>query len=104
MVELSHRLYGMLTTSRSRQEVAGLFAERGWSTRKCSWDDYEVECLVAELVVESENPMLLHGPVADAVTVGAEVAAVLQAASIACSVEGYDETGKMIASFTQMKE
>jgi hypothetical protein len=58
--------FAALWTSLSRRRVARLFARLGWSVRKCSWTDYEVCSPFAELVIEAESPILLHGPVADA--------------------------------------
>ena len=54
-------LFGELDTTWPKERVAGLFAPFGWEVRKCSWTDYEVYCDFAELVIEGENPILIHG-------------------------------------------
>jgi hypothetical protein len=57
--------YSSLHTSLSREQVAGLYGAIGWRVRKCSWVDYEVISDWADLVIEAERPILMHGPVAD---------------------------------------
>lgn len=56
--------YCSLSTTLSKAQVADLYRGLGWTVRKSSWSDYEVICPFAELVIEADNPVLLHGPMA----------------------------------------
>jgi hypothetical protein len=98
MDDLRHSLHATLVTTRSRQEIARLFAEQGLSARKCGWDEYEVRRADADLVIEADDPILLHGAVADARRDAAAIAAILCAAEILFAIETYDEGGTMILS------
>jgi hypothetical protein len=89
-------LFGSLQTALSRERVAGLFASFGWEARKCSWTDYEVVCDFAELVIESENPILIHGPVADLLANLPRIIEPLARAGVAYSLECYDENRGLI--------
>jgi hypothetical protein len=67
--------FSSLHTSLSKKQVARLYGALGWHVRKCSWVDYEVVSDWAELVIEAESPMLMHGSVADLPGRGEELAA-----------------------------
>lgn len=73
----------------SREQVARLYGVLGWKVRKCSWVDYEVISDWAELVIEAEAPILMHGPVADLSTRAEELVAPLRAAGITFTAECY---------------
>jgi hypothetical protein len=81
--------FSSLHTSLSREQVAGLYAARGWQVRKCSWVDYEVVSDWAELVIEAESPILMHGPVADVVARAEDLVAPLRAAGVSFTAECY---------------
>ncbi len=85
----SSNFFGSLHTSLSRAQVAGLYGARGWQVRKCSWVDYEVISDWAELVIEAESPVLMHGPVADLPARAEELVAPLRAAGVAFAAECY---------------
>ena len=57
--------FSALHTCLSREQVAGLYGALGWQVRKCSWVDYEITSDWAELVIEAESPILMHGPEPD---------------------------------------
>jgi hypothetical protein len=61
----SSNFFSSLHTTLSRKQVAWLYGALGWRVRKCWWVDYEVISDWAELVIEAESPILMHGPVAD---------------------------------------
>jgi hypothetical protein len=81
--------FSALDTTLSREQVAGLYGKLGWQVRKCSWVDYEVISDWAELVIESESPILMHGPVADLLARAEELVAPLRAAGVAFTAECY---------------
>lgn len=81
--------YSSLYTALTREEVAGLYGALGWRVRKCSWVDYEVMCNWAELVIESDGPILMHGPVADLPARAEELVAPLRMAGIEFTAECY---------------
>jgi hypothetical protein len=89
-------LFGSLQTSLSREQVARLFAPFGWEIRRCGWTDYEVHCDFAELVIEGENPVLIHGPVADLLANLPRIIEPLAVAGVPFSLECYDANRELI--------
>jgi hypothetical protein len=85
----SSNFFSALDTALSREQVAGLYGAVGWRVRKGSWVDYEVLTDWAELVIESESPILMHGPVADLPARAEELVAPLRAACVAFTAECY---------------
>jgi len=81
--------FSSLHTSLSREQVAQLYGALGWEVRKCSWVDYEVITDWAELVIEAERPILMHGPVADLPARAEELVAPLRAAGVSFTAECY---------------
>lgn len=82
-------LYGTVRTSLTKAELAAVFAAHGWRTRKCSWIDYELRSTFGELILEADDPLLLHGPVADVLANAPRIADVLRAAHASFSLECY---------------
>ena len=85
----SSNFYSSLHTTLSREQVAGLYESLGWNVRKCSWVDYEVVSDWAELVIEAESPILMHGLVADLLARIGELVNPLRAAGVAFEAECY---------------
>jgi len=81
--------FSSLNTTFSREQVAALYEAIGWRVRKCSWAEYEVQCDWAELIIESESPILMHGPVADMGARAEELISPLRAAGISFTAECY---------------
>jgi hypothetical protein len=81
--------FSSLHTALSRKQVAGLYGAIGWRVRKCSWVDYEIISDWAELVIEAQGPILMHGPVADLPARAEELVAPLRAAGVAFTAECY---------------
>ena len=81
--------YGSLDTCLTKAQIADLYLALGWEVRMCSWEDYEVESDWAELVIEAESPILMHGAVADIPFRAQELVAPLRAAGISFSAEFY---------------
>lgn len=91
MLELpnSSNFFSSLRTAMSKEHVARLYGALGWQVRKCSWVDYEVISDWAELVIEAEDPILMHGSVVDLATRAEELVAPLRAAGIDFTAECY---------------
>jgi hypothetical protein len=85
-----------LDTRMSRRRVAQLYRARGWGVRKCAWYDYEITCPWAELTIEAQSPIFIHGSVADVLERADELLAPLQAASVDYVAECYDADGTML--------
>jgi hypothetical protein len=85
----SSNFFSSLDTTMSREQVAGLYGDLGWRIRKCSQMDFEVISDWAELVIEAESPILMHGPVADLQARAEELVAPLRDAGVAFSAECY---------------
>ena len=99
---LPHHIYMSLWTDLTRAEIAAVFSASGWSTRKCSWTDYEVEWEDrAELVIESEKPVLVHGPLANASEMVPAIRKILDGVHIPYSFEAYDERDEIVTSVTE---
>jgi hypothetical protein len=88
--------YSSLHTSLSRKQVAALYEALGWQVDKCSWTDYEVFGPWCELIIESEFPILMHGPVADVVAHADELVAPLRVAGVSFIAECYGPDGKLL--------
>lgn len=81
--------FSSLHTALSREQVAGLYGALGWQIRKCSFEDYEVISDWAELVIESERPIIMHGPVAGLQSRAEELVVPLRAAGVSFTAECY---------------
>jgi hypothetical protein len=85
----SSNFFSALDTTLSREEVARLYGSLGWRVRKCTWVDYEVLSDWAELVIESESPILMHGLIADLPARAEELVAPLRVAGVGFTAECY---------------
>lgn len=92
----SDNLYGTLSTRLSKTEVAVLFRRSGWCVRRTSFSDYEVWCDWAELVIEGEEQILIHGGVRSVETRLKEIGAILTDCEGKYSLEAYDENGFLL--------
>jgi hypothetical protein len=96
VIPKTSNFFASLHTASSRRLVVGLFLPPTWSVRKCSWTDSEVTSPFAELVVEAESPILIHGPVADVESNIDQILAPLRAAGVEYAAECYDAGGEML--------
>jgi hypothetical protein len=98
MVELPDRsnFFGPVDTGLQPESVARLFVPPVWRVRKCSWTDFMADSDFAEVVIESSNPVRVHGPVADVAVNGRRVVEPLAAAGLSGSFECYDDAGEPI--------
>lgn len=88
--------YCSVHTQQKPKELARLFAPPDWRVRKCSWKDYEAKSVFAEIVIESTDPVLIHGPVANVEVNCAKIAELLAAAGLSGTFECYDESGLLM--------
>ena len=91
--------HSSLHTTLPRSRVAELFRSLGFEVRKCGWVDFEIWSDWAELVIESEKPILMHGPVADVLANAEKLLARLREAEIEYFGECYDENGALLQEF-----
>ena len=96
MVPESANFFISLHTTRSRSRVARLFGPPTWSVRKCGWDDYEIASSFAELIIEAESPVLMHGVVADVETNADQILAPLRTAGLTFTAECYGTGGELL--------
>ena len=85
-----------LHTAQPRDAVAGWFGAAGWRVRTAGQAEVEVAVPWAELVLEGDAPLLLHGPVADVEARMDAVLAVLRRDGVAFVAEGYDTEGGLL--------
>jgi hypothetical protein len=93
-------LHCALRTTLSKDAIAALYGMRGWQVRKCAWTDYEVRCGWAELVIDAESPVLMHGLVADVLAHMDEILEPLRTASIPFVAECYDMDMTLLKEFS----
>lgn len=79
--------FSMIGAGFDRQQIAELYREAGWRVRKCSWTDYEIESDWAELILEGESPVLLHGSVSDLPSRAEELLAPLRINGVAFATD-----------------
>lgn len=98
MAELPDRtnFYSSIRTGAQPDAIARLFVAPVWHVRTCSWTGFEAVSAFAELVIESSNPVLVHGPVADVTVNGPRVIEPLVAGGLSGSFECYDDAGSLI--------
>ena len=88
--------FGSIHTRLAPEDVARLFAPRGWAVRKCSRTDYRLVSGFAELVIEFGDPVLIHGPVADVSANCHRVVEPLAAAGLSGTFECYDDADVLL--------
>jgi hypothetical protein len=102
MAEIPDRanFYGTVEADLQPKDVARLFLPPIWNIRKCSWTDFEATSGFAEIVIESSNPVLIHGPVVDVSMNSLRIIEPLTAAGLFGTFECYDEFGVLILEKT----
>lgn len=98
MAELPNQtnLYISVRTDLPAEAIACLFTPPVWRVRKCSSTAFEALSDFAEVVIESSNPVLVHGPVADVTVNDQRVVEPLVVAGLSGSFECYDEADALI--------
>jgi hypothetical protein len=82
-----------------RRRVAQLYQRLGWEVRKSGWTEYEMRSSVAELEVQAESPVLLHGLVWGDLDTVESVLAPLREARAVFEGECYDGSGKLLKEY-----
>jgi hypothetical protein len=85
--------FSSLFTTLSRRKVADLFAAIGFDVRKSGWYDFELFSPWAELVIEAEAPILMHGSVSDVLIHAETLLDCLRGAEVSFDAECYDPDG-----------
>ena len=82
----------------NRRRVARLFRRLGWEVRKSGWAEYEMRSAIAELEVQAESPVLLHGTARDLDAVECVVASLREGGAVFTG-ECYGEAGKLLREY-----
>jgi hypothetical protein len=88
--------FATLTTALTKPQIAAHFHAVGWAVRHCAREDLELRCAWAELVLDGDTDLLLHGPVAEVEQRAPEIIALLVSAQIAVQAEWYDAEGRVV--------
>jgi hypothetical protein len=91
--------HSALDTNLSRQQIAELFRPLATRIRKRGWEEFEVFCPWAELIIEAESPILMHGTVANVLVNTERILLLLREAGVAYSAECYGESGKLLQEY-----
>jgi len=94
-------LYATLHGSLTAPQVVELFVASGWSTRKSGRDSHELRSNQGELVLEAQDPLLLHGALTNVLENAPRVADVLRQADIKFALECYGPNGELLAEISQ---
>ena len=78
----------MVKTTDTPAKIARVFRSAGWQMRKAGWYEYECSSAIAEVEIESSNPVLVHGSAADGAFEA--ITALLRAAKLPYTAEVYD--------------
>jgi hypothetical protein len=87
--------YCSVHTQKGPGEIARVFVP-DWRVRNCSWTDYEAQSDFAEVVIESSDPVLVHGPVSNVLVNSLRIIELLAAAGLSGTFECYDESDALI--------
>jgi hypothetical protein len=82
-----------------RRGVARVCERLGWEVRRSGWAEYEMRSPVAELEVQAESPVLLHGSVLGNLDIVESVLAPLREAGAVFEGECYDANGKQLRDY-----
>lgn len=94
-----NNLYGDILMVDSKTQLAEKFYQIGWSVRKASWTDYEIQCEWAELIIESDDTSPLVSGVIDPVMLQ-RLAQLLTDFQIRYKLELYDEKNTILEMVT----
>ncbi len=104
MIPEFSNVYGLLSTRRSKDWITSCFKKAGWSMRKCTWTDYEIDSDYAELIIEGDETILMHGAIADFDSNASSVVAILEENGIGYSIEHYDQAGNLLKILTNIPD
>ncbi len=98
-MNLDCKIRSVLDTDLLQIEVAELFRSVGWEVRKWSWTGYEIRCDWAQLYLDGEGEILMHGPITDPLTHSQELFATLEQAGIKYWGEFYGADSELLQEF-----
>lgn len=91
-------LYG--TFEGKKENLASAFVAKGWLSRKCTWEDYEVENKWSELIIEGTEPgCLLNGFVINTIENIKQIINILDNTVSTWTLEIYDNHGVLLQKF-----
>jgi len=96
--------FGSLDTHLSRRRIAGLYRRLGWKVRKCGWSEPEIRSPFAELIIEADSPILIHGSVANVIAYAEAILAPLRQAGVSYTAECYGDDGALLSEFQSIVE
>lgn len=99
MAELDCSIRSVLDTDLSQQQVAELFRPFGWTIRKWSWTGYEIRCIWAELYLDGEGEILMHGPIAEPLAHAEELFTPLRRGGVKYWGEFYGPDTELLGEF-----
>jgi hypothetical protein len=88
--------FASLATELSKEEIARLYGSCDWAVRRCALVDFEIRCPWAELIIDGQSPILLHGPVAQVLLNVEAILAPLRAAGVSYTAECYGEAEELL--------
>jgi hypothetical protein len=91
---------GTIETDLPNGQVAALFAAEGWTVGRIAFEDYELDCKFARLVIESSRPTRIRGAVADLVENALRIADMLRRAGLRFTLECYSPGGETLTTLT----
>ncbi len=99
MAELDCKIHSVLNTDLSQQQVADLFRTHGWKISKWSWTGHEIQSPWAELYLDGEGEILMHGPIAEPIAHAEELFAPLRLAGVRYWGEFYGADNELLQEF-----
>ena len=88
--------HSSLRTALSNEQVADLYGALGWRIRRCGWSEYEVSGPWAQLIIEADAPILMHGFLVDVLVHVDELLSPLGGAGVAFTAECYGPAGELL--------
>jgi hypothetical protein len=100
VARLDYSVYSVLDTALSLEQIADLFGSLGWWIRKWSWTGHEMRCPWAELYLDGEGEILMHGPIADPLIHAEELFTPLRSAGVRFWGEFYGPKSELLQEFS----
>ncbi|SDS98830.1 hypothetical protein SAMN05216271_3284 [Halopseudomonas sabulinigri] len=88
--------YSGLVTDLKKSAVAELFNNKGWTCRKCAWDDYELKNEFSDFVIEGNDEILMNGIINKYDESMSKIIEVLESNYIQYSIEVYGDDGALL--------
>jgi hypothetical protein len=98
--KLDCNIHSVLDTSLTQRQVAELFLAHGWTVHKSSWTDHYILCSWAELYLDGEGEILMHGPIADPLAHAEELFVPLRQAGVRYWGEFYGADTELLEEFS----